>query len=62
MRVSLDLTGKAADNIREIIGHGYASNDQEAVEVAILCYKYCAMDKTPEKCPINMKIALGLCR
>lgn len=57
MGTRIKLTGKAADNIREIIKLGYASNENEAAEVAILCYKYCKIDKTPEKCPINIKIA-----
>lgn len=54
--VNVNLTGRAADNVRELIARGFASNEKEAVEVAILCYKYCKIDKTPKKCPILEKM------
>lgn len=56
MEVNVKLTGRAADNVRDLINRGFAADENEALNVAILCYKYCKIDKTPEKCPIVMKI------
>ncbi len=55
MNIHLKLTGEAEDIINEMIKRGHAASKTEAVRIAILHYKYCVLDRTPEKCPIVKK-------